>query len=754
MWESRIKPEKPFHRQVAERLIEQLKEGRAPWQKPWEPGDPDLYLPNNPTTGNRYKGINAVHLMSQGYGDPRWMTYVQARGVGAQVRKGEKGTRIQYWKFQDERPERDENGKPVLDGRGDPVKVSVTLERPRVFHATVFNADQIDGLPEIKRQPPNWNPIDRAEKILKKSGAAISHRGGDRAFYRPSTDNIFLPDQSQFASADRYYAAALHELGHWTGHPSRLARDLSHPFGSEGYAREELRAEISSMLVGDALGIGHDPGQHAAYVGSWIKVLQDDPMELFRAAADAEKIHDYVLGLERKQIQEQAPQQLHGLANIQEAGVKINQAAEGQGSARENSGDIAKGKTWLAVPYNQKEAVKAIAGKLSDGTRAINWDKRARCWYAQPGADLGKLNPWIAKKSTGRQKPDIRDEFAAALRSLGCVVAGEHPIMDGQSHRITVDGDKRGERSGFYVGHLDGHPAGYMKNNRTNIAINWKSKGYALSPEEKAKLQAEASAKIAKRVAGQERLQESVAHRVGRQMDSLNPVKEPTPYLLEKGIGIHDGIFTDGEGRETYIPAYDAGGKLWTMQYIREDGIKRFAKDGRKGGCFHPVGGFDALPEAPVLVVAEGYATAASLADGLGQATVAAFDSGNLPRVVKTLHEKYPDKPVIVAGDDDRGLEAEKGINPGRSKAEEAAKAVGGQAIFPIFAPGEAETAKLTDFNDLARKSALGEEAVERQVKPLIDRVLNEKQRQDRQNQKQRQEKVQEQRPRQAIRIG
>ncbi len=110
-----------------------------------------------------------------------------------------------------------------------------------------------------------------------------------------------MPFKHQFPTPDRYYATALHELGHWTGHESRLNRDLAHPFGSEGYAREELRAEIASMLLGSELGIGHDPGQHVAYVGSWIKALQQDPTEIFRAAADAEKIQDFVLSFSQQQ---------------------------------------------------------------------------------------------------------------------------------------------------------------------------------------------------------------------------------------------------------------------------------------------------------------------------------------------------------------------------------------------------------------------------------------------------------------------
>lgn len=305
-----MEPKKPFHEIVAEKLIEQLKQGTAPWQKPWQPGEAGGIVPMNPTTENRYKGINAMWLMAQGYSDQRWMTYKQAQDIGAQVRKGEKGTGIQYWKFTEEQSLRDDHGKPVINAEGEKVKQTVRLERPRAFFATVFNAEQIDGLPPLQPKveaEQTWKAQERAENILVASGAVIRHGEADRAFYRPSTDSIHLPDKGQFPSADNYYATALHELGHWTGHSSRLDRDLMGGFGSASYAKEELRAEIASMILGDELGIGHDPGQHVAYVGSWIKSLQEDPLEIFRAASDAEKIQGYVLGLE--QAREQSLQQ-------------------------------------------------------------------------------------------------------------------------------------------------------------------------------------------------------------------------------------------------------------------------------------------------------------------------------------------------------------------------------------------------------------------------------------------------------------
>lgn len=295
---------KPYYEIISERLIQQLEEGTAPWQKPWEPGS--QRLPHNPVSGTKYKGINAIWLAMQGRSDPRWVTYKQAQSVNAQVLKGEKGTQVQYWKFRDRVPKRDENGKPILDEKGKKVMTSVELEKPKVFNASVFNAEQVKGLPPLEaKKEPAWDRHERAESILNASGVEIHHEPGDRAFYRPSTDSIQLPEKGQFESADRYYSTALHEVGHSTGHPSRLDRDLTGGFGSQSYAKEELRAEISSLMVGEELDIGHDPGQHAAYVKSWVRVLKDDPKEILRAARDADKIRDMVMGYEPNRDQNQ-----------------------------------------------------------------------------------------------------------------------------------------------------------------------------------------------------------------------------------------------------------------------------------------------------------------------------------------------------------------------------------------------------------------------------------------------------------------
>lgn len=296
----------PFHEQLANRIIRQLKDGTAPFVRPF---DNSAYVrpPYNPISGTRYKGANNLWLASAPHRDPRWMTYKQAKDNGYQVRRGEKGSMIQYWKFTDTVPKRDESGKVLTGDDGRPMKVTVQLARPRVFHAVVFNATQVEGPPPLHIEY-TWDPIAKAEAILQQSGVPIAHAAGAPAKYNSTLDQITLPERSQFPSAKHYYATALHELGHASGHPSRLNREgLGAPYASVAYAKEELRAEIASFMLGAELGVGHDPTNHVAYIGSWIKVLQEDPMEIMRASRDADKIASFVLGFDRTRDKAMAP---------------------------------------------------------------------------------------------------------------------------------------------------------------------------------------------------------------------------------------------------------------------------------------------------------------------------------------------------------------------------------------------------------------------------------------------------------------
>ena len=169
---------------------------------------------------------------------------------------------------------------------------------------TVFNVEQADGLelkPRAARPTPEWQTHQEAERVIRASGTGVQHVAGDRAYYRLAEDKVVLPEHDQFPTRNGYYQTALHEVGHSTGHPDRMNREslkegIEKGFGSPEYAREELRAEISAMMTGERVGVGHDPQRGAAYVENWVKVLEEDPREIHRAAGEAQRMSDYLLG--------------------------------------------------------------------------------------------------------------------------------------------------------------------------------------------------------------------------------------------------------------------------------------------------------------------------------------------------------------------------------------------------------------------------------------------------------------------------
>ena len=291
-----------FAERAAEKIIEQLRKGVAPWQKGWDKPKGSELPPYNPVTGTRYRGLNSFVLscmaIELGFSDPRWTTYRGAKKIEAQVRKGERGVVVEYWKFPT--PQQEAQYAAAVNNGENPDKL-------HIIHRTysVFNYEQIEGVPSFDSTltQQDWAACERAEALLKASGARIEHRGGNRAFYRSSQDLIVLPRQEQFHSPEAYYSTAIHELGHWTGHSSRLDRSelMKGAFGSPEYAKEELRAEMTSVTVNGMLRLPHDPNSHAAYVSHWIKALEDNPNELRHAARDAGKMSDYILKFDRFQ---------------------------------------------------------------------------------------------------------------------------------------------------------------------------------------------------------------------------------------------------------------------------------------------------------------------------------------------------------------------------------------------------------------------------------------------------------------------
>jgi len=677
--------------EFADKVIKALENGTAPWIKPWEPGE--LSPPFNPVSGTIYKGMNFVNLnlALDGNADPRWLTLKQANDSGWKVKKGSKSQPVIYWNFHKVKQDMEviQDGKPMLDEKGNTITEKVEVERPFLRIARVFHASQVEGIPKWDGREITWNANERAETILANSGAALVHDQADKAFYRPSTDKIHLPGKAAFPNEEKYYSTALHEKAHWTGHSSRLDRGHA-PFGTEDYAREELRAEMASWMLCTELGLGHDPEQHVAYIGSWIKVLKEDPMEILRAARDAERIKEYSMAYERgKNVHK-------GKAMPEE---KVEKAPE----------RLAEKKTYLTVPFKEKERAKA------GGAR---WDRKKKLWFVPEGGDLNKVTPWLPEKqrmapATSTLSPQV--EFGQALKEAGLDLKGELPVMDGQMHRVPLLDGKANSRDGAYKGFLDGHPAGFIQNHKTGFKENWKATGHRLTEDQKQSLKAEAQQRKDER--DKELLeQRSKASKKAFAMwkNARGWANHKHPYLANKGVKSF-GVKVDPNGN-LLIPGRDAGDFIHTIQTVTPDGEKRFLKGGRKSGTMHTIDPDNRQGLSPILVV-EGYATGASVHMATGLPVHVAFDASNLESVAKALHKKHPEKPVIVVGDNDHTLEHKGKGNVGVIKAQAAAKAVNGLFIAPFFNREEYKKG-LTDYNDL--HASRGLEEVAGQLAPAL----------------------------------
>lgn len=275
-----------LYQATTNKIIEAIEQGVNRDGKPLWSGAGATGMPYNRKSGKAYSGVNVLVLwfaaMEAGFNSAAWLTYKQAGELGGHIKKGSKGVQVVYFSTI-EREHRDPSTGEI-DSR----------EIGFLKSYTVFNLEQCDGIETgIERRTFHGN--EAAEAVMQASGAAIIEQGG-KAFFRPGTDEIYLPERSRFVSDQAFYSVAMHELTHWTGHKSRLARDFSGRFGTEAYAFEELIAELGAAFCCADLGlIPATMDDHASYIDSWLKVLKGDKKAIFTAASRASKAHAFLM---------------------------------------------------------------------------------------------------------------------------------------------------------------------------------------------------------------------------------------------------------------------------------------------------------------------------------------------------------------------------------------------------------------------------------------------------------------------------
>ena len=300
---------------ITQKIIDELEQYQADgtlpkWIKPWNSLESNNGQPFNPVTKNKYNGINWIWLsLLQGseYGNNnQWVTYKQAQqltGLDYPIQKGADSVQILFYK-QLKVDQKDKDGKIVKNEDGTNLKTSIPMAK--IYR--VFNLDFVKESDKFKHAKPETvaditNKNERRKDIdawIVKTKANINH-GGNRAFYRPSTDSIHMPKIEDFKTTADYYATLSHELTHWTGGASRLDRKKSSAFkkfndSQESYAFEELVAELGSAMLNAQHKIGGNL-QHTEYIGSWIQALKNDNRHILKASALASKAVDYIDGL-------------------------------------------------------------------------------------------------------------------------------------------------------------------------------------------------------------------------------------------------------------------------------------------------------------------------------------------------------------------------------------------------------------------------------------------------------------------------
>lgn len=808
-----------YIKNVADKLIEQIKNNEAPWQKPWTGAE--FVAPVN-HQGIPYRGMNNLNLLMEtqikGYKDNRWFTYANAQEAGGQVRRGEKGTPIVVFITTEKIDKKDENGDIVKDENGKPIKVEVKLERPKVMQYYLFNAEQVDGIPprQIPPKIEEWERHAKAEAIInsiQQQGVKIIHQAGDRAFYRPSQDQITMPERSQFASSDLYYATLLHEIGHSTGHESRLNRDLSGGFGSVSYAKEELRAEIASMMIGQELQIGHDPSKHYAYLESWVKVLEDNPKEIFRAVKDADSIKSYVLGLDK----EYAP--------LEETITETKEQVEP--TTPNPNTNITKENTPINVPYREKNEAKALGAM---------WNSKEKTWYVPVGKDLSKFEKWhtqsneISQSLPNKQRtylytsaddtlklqelkkqglvkfdvshkvwytldadnpavqeyvnrpyvPSAEEAFAEHLRVNGITIKNGHPIADGRPHRLSNDGSNdKNVMYQLYANH-GGVPAGRITNfSRGGTPEKWVypreyiailknvetvdiAKGLALkAPQRPQNIQPKATPKPQQKPAQiispeQQAMYDKTAQRVQMVM-SFAPLANQHEYLNRKQVTSNhavrivpdksqlppqfaNDIVIANDWREAQslrnqgdermilqkdnlmIPQFNSQGELRSFETIGYQGAKYALKGGEKNGLSLTLG---QVKNGEPVILAEGYATGATLHEQTGRAVIVAFGKGGLLNVAEQIRKDHPDSKIYIGADNDHTKPLEIDPNTGKPKenvglvnAHKVANEVPNTHVLaPQFNVGD--TGK--DWNDVLVDK--GTDEFKRQIKEQLNQI-------------------------------
>lgn len=577
----------------------------------------DLHRPFLPVTGKPVQGAHALQLLMSGHTDPRWYTLEQIKELGYTIRNDAPRQMLSF-KTRTVYAEASDGGKDI----------PVVLNRPHFQSIPLFNADVIHGAPSyIPSHAISGESFARQLSALNES--AVIHDQTIANFYVQPRDEIHLPPLERFRNENEYLAKLTHEIMHATSHSTRLNRDIGRSITTKEYAREELIAQLSSLLISSETGLPFSAAGHERYIGNWVALLKSDSELIYTVGREAEKIVYHLM--ERVRVHQNVIEMKHDLAGERPLKKKWRPKAPEQE------------RIYIFVPYEQRYEASKLGARLDE-------KRTPKQWYILANMDTKPFEAWLSPPLP-LTASEIQGQFERACRDYGLDISKEGIEADAKWHHVPVTTSKNiHKRAGAYL--LD--PVtwhGYIKNHDTGIETQggWRPDGFISKDTTVSEQYKILQENRAARERQQLKEYEHVSNQCEMRWKKAADAYESFPYLNRKrvpsyGLRIERGYLL--------IPLVDVENRIWNLQKIpaNPNGQKLFEKGGRKKGTFYVLG---SLEEATVVVFVEGYATGASIHKATGLPVVVCFDSGNIHTVMEALSDKLASADKIIGFDND-----------------------------------------------------------------------------------------------------
>ena len=729
------KPKMFFAKIVADKLAKQLRAGNAPTQK-----SAVQSIPYNPCTGRSYHGINALNLMMEGSRDPRWMTFDDAKNAGYKVKSGEKGVPIQNW-----------------------FKKKPGQEKAQMQTTWLFNADQLQFIPPLRKKPERPDPYERVAEILENSGATVIHDQKLEASYNATRDEIHLPSPDKYDNINRYCQDALNAYFHSTGHPSRLDRETFDAPRQYMESTEELICAVSTTMMCAELGIPSDATRVPEMATTWADNIEEYPVQFsqaMKAADDAvwrtmrqEQMRNIELNPHNNEtwrpIAEASPaiavttlltqREVLALADKEPAKVNAFNHDGVEVFTKPGTGYILS-KTGIDTPGQDGETF-AMQVKIEGYDREGNtYDVVMEATVRKNDSGLVEtVKPPEAKSiNLSTREMALPLDWSGEITISPCHEDWEGTLQRGKSedHHEFYGAFAEGENSDIllatfdkekdakYYASLVERQMDYQQDRQQTTLQEERGEQQPEPEQDREKALQDAKEKVAERLTEEAQDAEKAVARIAAMIEKkYTKPNEPTPYMKNKEVGLVPGVYQNGN--TTCVPLYNTAGELRSMAYISEKGRTTIAKgtEGEANKCAH----FDkkAVERAPVVAFAVGLANSATIAQAHNDrkmAMVTAIKDADLPTLTAAFKQAYPDKQQVIFATNDHAYEKESGRNPGQYYAKQAAEQSGALIVSPRFAADET-TKDFTNFNDLATKSDYGREAVKEQTEGTIEKA-------------------------------